>query len=127
MSDASKKPEDDCPVGMSVVRPSESEVFVDLDGDAAITRYYTSIGPVRLLFPGLTERRFTCSRSHRNRHAVIDIGRPVVNATERIVIELALGSDPIRGLLGMRSIAEGRPEDASVFFEYLTKDEAVGV
>lgn len=122
MSNASLAPEEAAEEkGLAVVRPGPTQIFVDLDGQDAVTRHRKRRRAYLDVFPGSRVVRDDPSHTPPNRHVVIDIGRPVANATERVAIELAFGSDPLRGLLGLRSIEDGRPEDASVFFEAFEK------
>lgn len=104
-------------VGASVRRPLPDELFIDADVfDADVWAW--RVGLLQEAIGRLEVVSVLPSKTLGHFHAIVKLDRPVVNAEERIMLELALGSDINRAILGLRDIKDGRPNDSSVFSEF---------
>lgn len=101
--------------GYKVVKPSEYELQVDIDGREEWERHL--VLRVRLAQMGLVERieEQPSPSGLPNRHVTITLNIPLTPFS-RIAFQAALGSDPMRELLSLQRAVQGI-KDATVFFE----------
>lgn len=95
--------------GEVVVLPKANELFIDIDDEAASTRFYDNVAKVHE-YVGVLDQRHRPSRSgDPNRwHITVDLARSV-NDMERILLQAVLGSDLRRELLSYCRITIGDP------------------
>lgn len=121
MSDLLQHPDDAAKeLGLMVIRPRNQELFVDLDSPDASTSFEAMWEFFDGWEPGAKITANRPSRIEGHRHVVVDLGRPVKNATERVLLQLVLGSDRKREFLSLKRIEHGFDDaDVTVFFEKL--------
>lgn len=113
-------------LGLDLVKPGPSEVFVDLDSAVDLQICGIRFALLRKLWPAASVR-FTDSSSGLpgRKHAYVTIPELApLGEHERIALQAALNSDPFREML---AIYHGRAgyKHTSVFFELPAPSEAV--
>lgn len=93
--------------GKEVVLPKPNQLFIDIDSEAGFALFMDQMERLRQFeFAYMT---VTPSASgFPNRHIVVDLDRDVSDI-ERIAFQAAMGSDPIRELLGLIRVSHGDP------------------
>jgi hypothetical protein len=105
-------------LGLLLVKPTDEQVFVDLDSLEQTTDFFGRWPEFLKLWPLATYKMTPSTSGKPGRHHVIvtvsDL-KPLADH-ERIALQAALGSDPLREML---AIYHGRAgyEHTSVFFE----------
>ena len=122
MSDVAQDPKVKADLlGLRLVRPTQSQVFVDIDSEEALETFQRQFELLltfafRLDLDVDKMAQITPSQTPGHYHVVVECSR-ALTAQERIMLQALLGSDLKRELLGLKQIAFGLDEDASVFFE----------
>lgn len=102
-------------LGMELVEPKPDEVFVDLDGEAALDEFLCRWNNFIAVYP-LSTVQFTTSKSG-NYHAYVRVpDLSPLRTEERIAMQAALGSDPLREMIALEHHRDGY-EYPCVFFE----------
>jgi hypothetical protein len=100
---------------MDLVQPKPNEVFVDLDNEAAQCGFAARWNDFVRVYPNATVQ-YTTSKSG-NLHAYVTVPElDPLTMPERIAMQAALGSDPLREMIALNH-HRGGYEYASVFFE----------
>jgi hypothetical protein len=105
--------------GLTVRYPEPNELFIDIDTVEQYAQHLNLLtiftnheeieGTIASVSPSGKPGRF---------HVVVRLKRPVVDETERVMLQALLGSDTKRELLSWRRIDDGAEDKAiSVFFE----------
>ena len=104
-------------LNMDLVLPEPHELFVDLDDEKAIDDFEKNRWPwFRNVYPE-SSVKFTTSKSG-NIHAYVSCHNLApLKPTERIAMQAALGSDPLREMIALQHLRDGY-EYYSVFFEH---------
>jgi hypothetical protein len=103
-----------------VVLPSENELFVDLDGEEAVNKFNQQLPRISKYLDITYELRPSPSGEQHRYHVYCKLPR-AVSPMERILLQLLLGSDPIREFLSWALVTKGDP-NPTLFFE---KKEAI--
>jgi hypothetical protein len=91
--------------GKQVVLPKPNQLFIDIDNEASFTLFTAQLGRLRQY--EYASLQVTPSASGLpNRHIVVGLNRDLTD-TERIAFQAAMGSDPIRELLGLIRVSHG--------------------
>lgn len=102
-------------LGLTLVQPEPTELFVDLDGLAALKDFESRWELFKKVYPE-SSVQFTTSVSG-NLHAYVTVPEMLgMSMDQRIGLQAALGSDPIMEMIAMKHRREGY-EYPSVFFE----------
>ena len=105
--------------GLDVVLPGPAELFLDFDNEADYILMMNEQFPLLKSFlPNAIITRSTTSPSGDpgHHHVVVNIGEPVKDARERVLLQAVLGSDRKRELLSWRRIENNDPIP-TLFFE----------
>lgn len=105
--------------GVAILWPKENELFLDLDSEAALFEAQLRVERLREIVPGLRIVKSYPSRTVGHHHMVVTCDGPL-DEEGRVFLELALGSDPKRALLGMHELVEHGRDRVSCFFETST-------
>lgn len=98
-----------------VVYPKPNELFVDLDTKDSCNRFYEIASLLRAQRNEFTERWCISKSGGDHKHLYITLDKEVT-AMERILLQLACGSDPKRELLSLDRLKAGNP-NPTIFFE----------
>ncbi len=101
--------------GLVVVHPTEHEIFVDLDNDAALERFESMLPKLREHVTVESVQVTPSASGLPHRHAVVML-KGTVTPMERLLLQAILGSDPVRELLGFARERAGI-KTSSLFFE----------
>ena len=105
--------------GLNVVIPGPAELFLDFDNEADYLLMLDELFPLLKQFlPNAVITRSTTSPSGEpgHHHVVVNLGEPVKSASERVLLQAALGSDRKRELLAWRRVETNDPIP-TLFFE----------
>lgn len=102
-------------LGMALVIPGDDELFVDLDSKGALDLFDSRFKQFIKVCP-TARRQFTTSKSG-NWHVYVTVPGSKFTMEQRIALQAALGSDPLREMIAVFHHAEGY-EYPSVFFEH---------
>lgn len=112
---AESAPDKAARLGLALVEPEPTELFVDLDGLAALKDFESRYKCFLKVYPDSTVQ-FTTS-SGGNTHAYVTCPEMLgMSMDQRIGLQASLGSDPLREMIAMKHWREGY-EWPSVFFE----------
>ena len=89
--------------GLIIVEPLPNELQIDIDSPI-IPKSYNDQRDILCVFKSITNHRITTSKSG-NKHIYIQLKDPIT-PVERILLQLALGSDPVRELLTYHNILD---------------------
>jgi len=103
--------------GCIVVRPSNHQIFVDLDTREAFEIFKLKLEKLNEIFKDNFTVTYTVSKSNRL-HAYLHFHKPQ-RIEARLALQAVLGSDPVREMLSLWNWSEGNREekDVTVFFE----------
>lgn len=103
--------------GWVVILPEENEIFIDIDNSQDLAKFEELWPTLKQFRPNAEIIRNTSSPSGKadHRHIVVDLKTPV-HPCERIMLQVAMGSDRKRELLAWRRI-ENEDEFPTLFFE----------
>lgn len=103
--------------GFTIVYATDTTLAVDLDTQDAVEQFSARL--VRLNETNPELRPYTAdqwtSKSGVGRHKVVSIAIPLPMA-ERLLLEVCLGGDPVRGMHGLRKHRAQDDEAASMLF-----------
>ncbi len=101
--------------GFSVIRSDDYRILLDFDQPFVPFQHYGNERVWKILVQqvGVEYCRFYPSESG-NTHCVVYLKKPLY-AIERLVIQVALGSDPVREMLGLVRILHGVEEPSMLF------------
>jgi len=106
--------------GLAVVLPLINEIQIDIDDEHSY-EIYESVLPIISKYYGILDVHERESRSgYPKRHITLTLGK-TVNQYERIALQLALGSDRIREVLGIVQANLGDPSP-TLFLEKKCKE-----
>lgn len=102
-----------------VVRiPGPRELFLDIDSEDANANFDRLLKALLAGFVQRVDRAPSPSGSPGHEHIVVTLNRDLKGDTERVLLQAALGSDPMRELLSWRRIENGSDSaSVSIFFE----------
>ncbi len=103
-------------LGLDLVKPKDDEVFVDIDSEAELVEFHKRFAMALKLWI-FADYKITPSHKDGHYHAIVTINELApIKEHERIALQAALGSDPLREML---AIYHGRAgyKWTSVFFE----------
>lgn len=95
--------------GFGIVYSSPRTILLDLDDDESVTRYDKQIDMLAEHY-GLYELESWKSKSG-NKHVVLTLEAPIPDPKDRIILQLVLGSDPVREFLSLEQINNGVSQD----------------
>ena len=101
--------------GLQIILPGSRELFVDIDSHTARAVFNANIGKLLEVEPADYRLRPSPSGVSGREHAVVVLHRRV-NVFERIALQAALGSDPIREMLSWQRAKRG-DKNPTLFFE----------
>ncbi len=100
--------------GMTVVVGEPNRLLLDIDTAQRLAYYQGFADRVAEAIGGMREIERWTSKSGIGTHVVIETLKPFT-ATQRLVIQAALGSDSLREVLGLALIADGLAEPSMLF------------
>lgn len=112
-------------LGLIIRRPADNELFIDIDSQADLTHFQSTIALLELLDDQWAQHGYTLaqtpSASGEPFHVHIVVSseaiRPLTDV-DRLLYQTLLGSDRKHELLSLLRLRSGaRPEDVTVFFE----------
>lgn len=98
-----------------VVYPKPNELFIDIDNATSINRFYEITCLVHKLYNSFTERWCQSRSGGEHKHLYVTLNKEVT-PMERILLQLACGSDPKRELLSLDRLKAGN-QNPTIFFE----------
>lgn len=101
--------------GFSVKYPASSELFIDIDNEQQLATFQANIKVLDQEFGASYIITPSKSQTPGRYHAVVTM-KLDVTSIERIALQAALGSDPLRELLSIFRIKRGI-EPATIFIE----------
>lgn len=106
--------------GFTIIYPSETEILVDLDDEAAQLSFAQRFKDVREILDKtpLGPLRITstwASKSGQGRHVVVDLGAVITETSERIAWQALLGSDHKREAIAILRKRGGVPLPSRLF------------
>lgn len=115
MSDPSEPaPEKAARLGLLLVEPKDNELFVDLDHQADVDQFGVRLETFLRVYPEASVQ-YTRS-SGGGWHAYVTVPNETFTIDQRIALQAALGSDPLREMIAI-SHAKGGYQWPCVFFE----------
>ena len=93
---------------LDVVLPEPYDLFLDIDNEADMKRFARGMDIVIKHFNGQVIKSTPSRSGLPKRHIIVRLDRPVTNA-ERIALQAALGSDPVREILGIVRVQHNDP------------------
>jgi len=114
--------------GLDVVLPGPADLFLDFDNETDYMLMLDELFPLLKQFlPNAIITRSTTSPSGElgHHHVVVNLGKPVEDARERVLLQAVLGSDRKRELLAWRRIENDDPVP-TLFFEKPITGESNG-
>jgi len=97
-----------------VIRSTPRTILLDLDDGAAMDRYRHVLQRIKDLFGGLAEESRWKSKSGIGTHVVVKAGMDLT-VEQRLLLQCALGSDPIRESLGLNLLLNGVSNPIALF------------
>lgn len=101
-------------LGMMLIEPALNELFVDLDDQSAFDGFAKRFAEFLKVHP-LATVKWTRSKSG-NWHAYVTVPNAEFSMEQRIALQAALGSDPLREIIAITHLAGGY-QYPCVFFE----------
>lgn len=109
--------------GWEIVWPGPDQAQVDIDDKESQERFNRAFPVLRQIYKkAWTTERPSKSGEPGKKHITVQLGEAVDNVT-RLLIQAALGSDPVRELLGLKKIKAGWVKPTFLFKKL--KEEAV--
>lgn len=107
--------------GLVIVLPKDNELFVDIDDERSLEEFFSRVLILRSTgWVSEDQEAGVVMKASKSRgchwHAVVTLQHNVT-PTERVALQLLLGSDPIREALSMRAIREKTTPHPTLFFE----------
>ena len=102
-------------LGMDLILPTDHELFVDIDAKYALDIFHQRFDLFKTVCKDAT-KQYTKSKSG-NWHVYVTVPSQVFTMDERIALQAALGSDPLREMIATFHHKEGY-QYPSVFFEH---------
>lgn len=99
--------------GKKVRIPAFNEVFIDIDAQAELNRFYSALKRLKESFPDIQAAVTPSKSGPPHFHVVVCMPFPL-SAVERIAWQAIMGSDPTRELLAMLRVRRG--EDVPTLF-----------
>jgi hypothetical protein len=93
---------------LDVVLPEPYDLFIDIDDDASMRRFNKGMDVLIDKFDAQIVRDKPSRSGLPKRHITVRLDRPVTDA-ERIALQAALGSDPVREILGIVRVQHKDP------------------
>jgi len=93
---------------LDVVLPEPYDLFVDIDNEAAYKQFDKGMDFVIKHFNGRIIKNTPSRSGLPKRHIIVRLGGHVADA-ERIALQAALGSDPVREILGIVRVQHKDP------------------
>lgn len=93
--------------GCELVIANPCELLLDIDSEAGLAQYRGQIKRLKEMFGIKGEIWWTSKSGGVKRHGVISLEENI-NDTVRVGLEIACGSDPVRGFLGLQRIHTGQ-------------------
>lgn len=105
-------------LGLVVVYPKPNELQLDLDSDAAYKLFAKRFAELDLAGKGVTTKTCFSKSGHPHRHVTVVFAADVVfDEWQRLALQSALGSDPIREYLNTKRLMEGVPHPSRLFMK----------
>lgn len=106
--------------GMVVVYPAPNQLQIDIDSDAAYRVFKANIAKLKLHWPFIGGIQSIDEHPSKSglpcRHITVNLKDALQSNLERIVIQLCLGSDPLREMLSYLRVLK-RDEHPTLFME----------
>lgn len=93
---------------LEVVLPEPYDLLIDIDNDADMKRFDRGMDVMIKHFNAQVIKSTPSRSGLPKRHLIVRLDRPVSNA-ERIALQAALGSDPVREILGIVRVQYNDP------------------
>lgn len=93
---------------LDVILPEPYDLFIDIDDDDAMKRFDKSMGFIIQHFNGQVIKSTPSRSGLPKRHIIVRLDSPVTDA-ERIALQAAMGSDPVREILGIVRVQHKDP------------------
>lgn len=104
--------------GLVVREARARELLIDIDSEPALTAFHRLIAAFRAHESAVYSWALSPSGEPGHYHVTVTLDRELVDETERILLQVLLGSDPMRELLAWRRLQLGcELRSISVFFE----------
>jgi hypothetical protein len=100
--------------GFDVVIGHETMLTLDLDSEEAEAQFRNELEAVNRLLGVLKVEEWPSKRGGAHKHAVVWLKTPAT-ALERIALQAALGSDPLREILSVIRLRNGIAEPSRLF------------
>lgn len=91
--------------GCEVIKSTETTLLLDFDNGAQQDQFTNMFRRLKDTY-GLKEVERWASKSGRGVHVAVSMKEPL-NVTERLLLQCALGSDPMREALGLKLVKSG--------------------
>lgn len=102
--------------GQVAVVPKENELFIDIDNLHSLERFYKALVALSRNDNDAFDVTIRSSKSGGVHFHIVVTLRRDVSTLERIALQAALGSDPVREIISLARIRAGNP-NPTVFFE----------
>lgn len=93
---------------LDVVLPEPYDLFIDIDGEEDMKRFDRGMDVMIQQFNAQVIKSTPSRSGLPKRHLIVRLNRQVTNA-ERIALQAALGSDPVREILGIVRVQHNDP------------------
>jgi hypothetical protein len=93
---------------LEVVLPEPYDLLIDIDNEADMARFDRGMDFIIKHFNGQVIKSTPSRSGLPKRHIIVRLDRPVTDA-ERIALQAALGSDPVREILGIVRVQHKDP------------------
>jgi hypothetical protein len=104
--------------GLSIRVPADNELFLDFDNAQQWNEFIQNRFPaLNRILPGCKYVSTPSVSRGVHRHVVVTLPRTVKSEYERLAMQGALGSDPMRELLSWARIEKGASKYPTLFFE----------
>lgn len=109
---------------LDVILPEPYDLFIDIDDAEAYKRFDKSLDLIIQHFNGQVIKNTPSRSGLPKRHIIVRLDRPATDA-ERIALQAAMGSDPVREILGIVRVQHKDPHP-TLFLEEKASDGIAG-
>lgn len=105
-------------LGCEVTRPTDKELFIDIDSDEAFAEFNEQWPKLQEHFPGVMMSWKISKSGEKHKKHIIVLMPCSVTPLERVCLQAVLGSDKLRELLAFISLKKNPEYDPTCFFEF---------